>query len=487
MNLQSLTDWFIPAEVRQQPQLLIRAHTIVNAALSAGLIAPLFALSYYKLHHPAMANGILLGCLALLIGVLLLKSTAMVQLTAEYVVLCLFSLVSWMVYVNGGIMSTSIVWYAAVPMAAIFVGGRVSGLFWVTATLLAVLAFSALPHGMLPASPIHPAEFPKLQTKSLLGITLIVFILSLSFEKAKSRGFEKLEAARLDAEKIALAMQSMMDQVTRSVDAAGKESTGISSSASLIALTMSAQNQRAEAMARHSQEMSATTAQNASGSLDAATMAQSTSTAAHTGGEAMKAAVLQLNQAHSAMKTATLQLDNLGQRSSEVNSIVQMIRGIAEQTNLLALNAAIEAARAGEQGRGFAVVADEVRKLAERTQNATLEIGEKIQLILEGTQSSILTMKEGDAQMKAGHAHTLLAQEKLNGIIVGTATLSALLQTVAKDGAQQNAGFDQFVGSIAEIKDASEALSKETDTIAVATRNLDQLMAGLGKSVHCLQ
>jgi hypothetical protein len=83
MQIHSFTEWFIPAEVRQRPELFIRAQTIVNAALSAGLIAPLFALSYYKLNHPAMANGILLGCLALLIGVFILKASAMVQLTAD--------------------------------------------------------------------------------------------------------------------------------------------------------------------------------------------------------------------------------------------------------------------------------------------------------------------------------------------------------------------------------------------------------------------
>ncbi|MCX7208419.1 MAG: methyl-accepting chemotaxis protein [Proteobacteria bacterium] len=488
MQLHSLTEWFIPAEIRQRAELFIRAQTIVNAALSAGLIAPLFALSYYKLNHPAMANGILLGCLALLLGVFILKASAMVQLTAEYVVLCLFSLVGWMVYVNGGIMSTSIVWYAAVPMAAVFVGGRTSGLIWAGATLLAIISFFfASTHGMLPTSPIHPEAFPTLQMKSLLGITVIVFILSLSFEKSKSRGFEKLESSRLEAEKTAIAMQTILDQVTRSIDAAARESQGISSSASLIAQTMSAQRIRAEEMSKNASQMTATTQQNTEGSRQAATMADTASNAAHDGGEAMKSAVNQLTAAHSAINTAATQLENLGKRSSEVNSIVQMIREIAEQTNLLALNAAIEAARAGEQGRGFAVVADEVRKLAERTQKATLDIGGKIHLIIEGTESSIVTMREGDAQMRAGHEHTLSAQGKLSSIIHSTQTLAHLLQSLARAEAQQQQGFSQFVSSISTIKEASQSLSIETETIASATLKLDQLMAELGTSAHTLQ
>ncbi|RQW29242.1 methyl-accepting chemotaxis protein [Rhodobacteraceae bacterium CH30] len=489
MTLQSITEWFIPAAVRQQQELLIRARTIISAALTAGLIAPLFALSYYKLNHPAMADGILLGCLLLLAGAFALKFSGMVRLVGEYVVLCMFALVSWMVYVNGGVMSTSIVWYAAVPMAAIFINGRNSGTVWSGMTILAIIAMLVLSenHGWLPPTPIAHEEFPKLQAKSLIGLTLTVFILSLSFEKAKARGFGKLEAAREEAENASRIMKEMMAQVTHSIQAATTESRDIASSAGLMADTMTKQRQRAENMVTETRKMSALTQQSAHESQRATTMAEAAGTAAHAGGEAMDAAVQQLNKARAVIDAAAEKLEELGERSTEVDSIVQMIREIADQTNLLALNAAIEAARAGEFGRGFAVVADEVRKLAERTQKATVDIGDKIHLIHEGTQSSIIAMREGNTQMRAGREHTLSAHEKLGGMIANTLELGHLLQQVSMAEAKQNEGFSHFASNITSIESDTRALSAETDTIAHATRQLDRLMAELGKSITTFQ
>ncbi|MDN0077448.1 methyl-accepting chemotaxis protein [Crenobacter sp. SG2303] len=489
MSLAKLAEWFIPEQVRQDNDALIRARTVVSMALIAGIIAPLFALEYFKLNHPAMGYGITSGGAGLLTGALLMRLTGSVRFTGEFVTACMYAMVCWMVYVNGGILSTSACWFASIPFAAIFIGGRTSGLVWTALTFLAIGAILTLSGdaGWLPPTPIPHSELPVLQAKSLIGLSLVVMTLALAFDRAKNRGFAKLDAARSEAEQASQAMQQMMEQVTHSLRKASSASREIAGSTTQMADTMSGQHRRAEAMVAATQQMAVRTHQNAEQSHAATDMARQAGEAASAGGEAMDAAVAQLSQARNVIGDAAERLEELGERSTEVNNIVQLIRDIADQTNLLALNAAIEAARAGEQGRGFAVVADEVRKLAERTQSATLDIESKIQLIVDGTNQALLAMRDGNAQMRAGREHTVAAQEHLTGIIAGTHELAKLLNEVSQAEATQNQGFARFANDINLVGEATRALSGETDTIADATRRLDALMAGLGESAHRLR
>ncbi|WP_280955006.1 methyl-accepting chemotaxis protein [Paludibacterium denitrificans] len=419
MAASTLTEWFIPHSIRQSNEQVIKARTVVGVGLIAGALAPLFAVEYWMLHHVAMSIGIALGGLGLLLGPLLLKLTGGVRLTAEFIVACMYAMVCWMVYVNGGILSTSIVWFASIPFTAIFVASRRSGIVWMLLTLAGLGVFfllSATP-GQLPPVPIDRAEVPLLQAKSLAGLTLVVLCLAMAFDKAKVKSLTALEQARGESERTAEAMQIMMTQVTRSIHAASSASREIASSTTLMARTMTEQRHRADDMVQVTQQMAVVTRQNAEQTGSATRLADNAGQAANTGGEVMHQAVLQLNQAKDAIGHAAQRLEELGQRSDEVSGIVQLIRDIADQTNLLALNAAIEAARAGEFGRGFAVVADEVRKLAERTQNATLDIESKIDLIIDGTNQAMVAMREGSQQLQAGRHHTVEAQEKLHGII----------------------------------------------------------------------
>ncbi|WP_024302352.1 methyl-accepting chemotaxis protein [Pseudogulbenkiania sp. MAI-1] len=485
MAIRRIAEWFIPDRVRESHELVIRARTVISVGLLAGLIVPVFALSYFKLNHPAMAWGILAGGAGLLLGPVLLRLTGAIRFTAEFIVGCMFAMVCWMSYVNGGILSSSVVWYASIPFTAIFVGGRRSGVAWTLLTLIAIGVFLLLDGdpGALPEVPIPADEHPKLLAKSLAGLSLVVLTLAMAFDKAKAQGFQKLEAARTEAERATQAMQQMMEQVTRSIHAASCASREIADSTTLMARTMAEQRQRTEDMVVSAQQMAVVTGENAEQSISATRMAEDTGQAANDGGQAMDQAVSQLNQAGQVISHAASRLEALEKCSAEVSGIVQLIRDIAEQTNLLALNAAIEAARAGESGRGFAVVADEVRKLAERTQGATLDIEQKIRLIVDGTNQSVDAMRDGNTQMQAGRSHAIAAQDKLAGIIRDTLRLGGLLQRVSDAEASQNQGFSHFAGTITAMGEATRTLTTETETIADATRRLDSLIEELGASV----
>ncbi|GGY26445.1 methyl-accepting chemotaxis protein [Paludibacterium paludis] len=486
MAVHTIAEWFIPDNVRQSPESAIKARTVIGVGLLAGIIAPIFAIEYFKLGHPAMGYGILLGGFGLLCGPVLLKLTGAVRVAAEFIILCMYAMVCWMVYVNGGIMSTSIVWFASIPFTSIFVSGRASGVVWTTLTFAAIGTFFLLAGqgGALPAVPIAHAEIPKLQAKSVGGLTLVVLVLALSFDRAKTRSFEKLESARREAEEASRAMQAMLEQVTRSIGAASAASRDIAGATQQMAQTMAGQRERADDMVTIAQQMAVVTSQNAEQSLQANSMAQKAGIAANEGGTAMDQAVRQLHQASEVISQAAGKLEDLGQRSSEVSGIVQLIRDIADQTNLLALNAAIEAARAGEMGRGFAVVADEVRKLAERTQHATQDIEHKIRLIVDGTNQAIDAMRDGNSQLKSGRDNATDAQTRLAGIISDSQSLTSVLGQVSVAEEEQNKGFAQFAGDITAVGEASRTLSAETSTIADAVSRLDRQMMELGDAVR---
>jgi methyl-accepting chemotaxis protein len=158
-------------------------------------------------------------------------------------------------------------------------------------------------------------------------------------------------------------------------------------------------------------------------------------------------------------------IDNLGRRGSEIGKIVAVIESIAEQTNLLALNAAIEAARAGEHGRGFAVVADEVRTLAGRTAEATKEIGDMISKIQEETQNAVTIMEAGREQVDTGVAISHKTRTAVNGIRDSSNLTMDMVNQIAAAAEEQSA----------VAKDVSERVEAIVDMIKSDETELRQL------------
>ena len=204
-------------------------------------------------------------------------------------------------------------------------------------------------------------------------------------------------------------------------------------------------------------------------SLSAAEISEHASQAAQEGSESAGNAAAKMNDIQKVVMESGKVVKELGGRSQEIGEIVQMITGIANQTNLLALNAAIEAARAGEAGRGFAVVADEVRNLAEESKQAADKISVLIKEIQSETDKAVVSMESGTTEVEEGAKIVNEALTALESIASGSQEVANVIQEISAAAEQQTMGVENVVRSIDEIAAVAEEAAAGTEEASGAT------------------
>ncbi len=274
-------------------------------------------------------------------------------------------------------------------------------------------------------------------------------------------------------------LQTMIGKVAHVTDKVASASVELSATAEEISKGTDSLTSRASQTAAAVEEMNATVSQVAQNSGKAATLAQETVKTAKDGGSVVSDTISGMQQLSDAVSSSATIISELGKSSDQIGEIVRVIEDIADQTNLLALNAAIEAARAGEQGRGFAVVADEVRKLAERTTKATKEIGDMIRQIQHDTRGAVESMQQGTVKVTSGVDLVNRTGEALARIVEMVSESSDMIRQIAVASEEQSVATQQIANDIENVAKVTKESASGANESAKASHDLSQLATEL--------
>ena len=240
---------------------------------------------------------------------------------------------------------------------------------------------------------------------------------------------------------------------------------------------------QAGTVATAGEEMSATSADIAQNCQMAADSANRANESAASGAYVVQDTVKCMYKIAEQVNTTSKTVESLGARSDQIGQIVGTIEDIADQTNLLALNAAIEAARAGEQGRGFAVVADEVRALAERTTKATREIGEMIKAIQTETKGAVAAMEQGVREVENGTVEAGKSGEAISDIMNQIGVLQTQVNQIATAAEEQTATTSEISSNMMQITEVVQQTARGAHESAAAASQLNNVAEELQRLV----
>jgi methyl-accepting chemotaxis protein len=299
--------------------------------------------------------------------------------------------------------------------------------------------------------------------------------------KIKARGRDEIGEMTVAFQKMNNKFRDAVLQITESSSHLVSASEQLAASAEGLRSGSGNQASRSQQVATSMSQISQTIIEMAKNAGEASSAAGEASEVASYGKDTSGYTINAIESSAAVVREASDIIEALGTRSKEIGEIVSVITEIADQTNLLALNAAIEAARAGEQGRGFAVVADEVRKLAERSSRATEEIREKIRLIQTETERSVQSMQGSREEVEKAVKLVIAVSQSFSSIVDASVKVSDMVQRIAAATEEQSAAAEEVSQTMESISVVSTTSSQEAVRISEAASALHSLATELKK------
>ncbi|MFC8749234.1 methyl-accepting chemotaxis protein [Pseudomonas oryzihabitans] len=278
-------------------------------------------------------------------------------------------------------------------------------------------------------------------------------------------------------------LRGMIQGIKQGTDQLVAASHSISANSQQLSAAAQEQSSAASSMAATVEELTVSINHVSDNAGEAHDLSSQSGRLAQDGGQTIQASVDSMRSIAGTVQSSAARIGELGEHSERVSSIVSVIKGIADQTNLLALNAAIEAARAGEQGRGFAVVADEVRQLAQRTTNSTQEIAAMIEKIQAATQAAMSDMEVGVRQVNGGVDLANQAGEAVVSINTSSDKVVRVVNQISLALREQTAASHDVARTVERLAQMAQQNSEAIGETVQTAVSLDALANDLNRQI----
>lgn len=352
-----------------------------------------------------------------------------------------------------------------------------SSIFWSAVSVILVMLGIAVAAGFLFANSI---------TKPLIRLSNTMNTIEQNSDLTQRANISSKD----EIGEMATSLDSMLDKFQNIVQQVGGSTAQLSAAAEeMSAVTMQTshgiqeQQSQTDQLATAMNEMAATVQEVARHAMDAANAAAAANNESTEGRQVVNNAVNTIDSLAEAISSSSSAIEKVEADSDRIGTVLEVIRGIAEQTNLLALNAAIEAARAGEQGRGFAVVADEVRTLAGRTQEATQEIQQMIESLQSSSKQAVHLMEQSREQTQSGVEQTGKAGDALTAIADEVGRINDMNTQIASAAEEQSAVAEEINHNVVTINQVADESAQGAEQTARASEDLSKLATDLQQMV----